>query len=290
MNLPKQDIQKTTLDINQTSKDLYTKKERAEIEENLKFTNSKLSPLVWESEAAWFSVMEWSRAITKCRHCKNEENCSSNSRGYVPTINYIGNISYRPCRRYIEFLEQKKNESILSLANIPTRYKTMTFSNMDNSNKSIVDFAKEVANKNTDMGLVLTGGTGVGKTHIAVSIAKEYLDLRKGTVAFYSCPKLRQDMNEVNDYSTFAKRMEHCLNADLLILDDLGAEGYSDAWGRYLYQIIDSRHINVKPYVITTNLSLAELSKKMGLQGERLISRMREDCKVAEMKGKDRRI
>jgi len=64
---------------------------------------------------------------------------------------------------------------------------------------------------------------------------------------------------------------------DLLVLDDLGAEKTSEWVNDRLYLIVNRRYESGKPVVVTTNLSLDELIRKVG---ERTVSRLCEICET----------
>jgi DNA replication protein DnaC len=103
--------------------------------------------------------------------------------------------------------------------------------------------------------LVLMGGYGVGKTHLAAAIAHERLN--EGSPVFFSIvPDLLDHLR-----ATFAPAAEiryddmfdRIREAGLLILDDLGAEN-GTAWAtEKLFQLINYRYNFRIPTVITTN-------------------------------------
>jgi DNA replication protein DnaC len=76
-------------------------------------------------------------------------------------------------------------------------------------------------------------------------------------------------------------------NVSLLILDDLGAEKSSEFTIQSLYLIIDRRYSEIRPTIITSNLSLGQISEKVG---DRIASRIAGMCRVVELKGRDRRL
>lgn len=92
--------------------------------------------------------------------------------------------------------------------------------------------------------------------------------------------KEHSDMSEssiIEDYSTIKR----------LFLDDIGVEKTSDWSLQTLYSIIDRRYREMRQTIITSNLSLEEISDKVG---DRIASRIAEMCKIIELKGKDRRL
>ena len=73
---------------------------------------------------------------------------------------------------------------------------------------------------------------------------------------------------------------------ELLVLDDVGVEKYSDWMADQMYQIIDHRWKNRKPMIITSNLSLEDLGKSYKPQ---IASRIMGSCKPIRFTDRDRR-
>ena len=122
-----------------------------------------------------------------------------------------------------------------------------------------LDAAKEFA-EHPEKWLYLHGPTGVGKTHIAVAIAKVQSD-RGRSVTFWSVPdlldNLRHSYSNPNE-STFYELFDAVRNCELLILDDFGAQQMTDWALEKLYQIIAHRHDRLLPTVITSQYILWE--------------------------------
>lgn len=114
--------------------------------------------------------------------------------------------------------------------------------------------------------LLLQGGTGLGKTFLSACIAREVA--AKGcSVCYDSCSaaldaferqKFSRDPEEAEAASVRVKRMLSC---DLLILDDLGTEMVTPMSLSALYTLIDSRLVNGKKTIISTNCSDEKLRR-----------------------------
>ncbi len=103
--------------------------------------------------------------------------------------------------------------------------------------------------------LVLAGENGCGKTHLAVAIAKRCLD--EGLITLFAV------VPDLLDYlrSTFSPKTEECYDeafmkmreADLVILDDLGAEANTSWAQEKLFQLLNYRYNARLATVLTTN-------------------------------------
>jgi DNA replication protein DnaC len=112
--------------------------------------------------------------------------------------------------------------------------------------------------------LLIQGGYGSGKTHLAAAIANECVSRGVPTL-FLTVPDLLDTLRFTYDAEdvTFEERFDQIRNATLLVLDDFGTQS-ATAWAQEkLFQILNYRYINHLPLVITTNLSLEELEGRM---------------------------
>ncbi len=113
--------------------------------------------------------------------------------------------------------------------------------------------------------LLLQGGYGCGKTHLAAAIANRQIE--QGLPAlFVGVPDLLDHLRATFGPSsevTYDERFEQVRSERLLILDDLGAES-ATAWAQEkLYQILDYRYVRGLPTVITTNVDLDRLDPRV---------------------------
>ena len=111
--------------------------------------------------------------------------------------------------------------------------------------------------------LLLQGGYGCGKTHLAAAIANFAVGMGVPTL-FLTVPDLLDMLRfsyDSND-TTFENRFNEIRNASLLILDDFGTQNATGWAQEKLFQIINYRYINKLPLVITTNLSLDDIEAR----------------------------
>lgn len=117
--------------------------------------------------------------------------------------------------------------------------------------------------------LVLKGGYGCGKTHLAAAIANVCVE-RAQPVLFITVPDLLDHLRAAfapsspgNETAPFDARFHQVRTAPVLILDDLGTES-ATSWAREkLYQILNHRYNARLPTVITTNHELEDIPLRL---------------------------
>jgi len=112
--------------------------------------------------------------------------------------------------------------------------------------------------------LLIQGGYGCGKTHLAAAVADECVSLGVPTL-FLTVPDLLDSLRFAYDDKevTFEERFEQIRDAPLLVLDDFGTQS-ATTWAREkLFQILNYRYINHLPLVLTTNLALEQIEGRM---------------------------
>jgi len=223
-----------------------------------------------------------------------------------------------PCRR------SDRAGKLLAAAKIPRRYQGCTFDSFKSEPNTTQDNALLFARTlvldypAVDRGLLFMGSTGVGKTHLAVAIVKGLID--KGFACLFS--EFGSLLKEIQDsYNPISKSSElrvlaPVYQADVLVLDELGATIPTDWVRDTMYQIINKRYNDHKLTVFTTNYldepkleddsmaaaaSVRTFSRKVNADkiremttledriGTRLRSRLYEMCTKVVMDGEDYR-
>ncbi len=112
--------------------------------------------------------------------------------------------------------------------------------------------------------LLLQGGYGCGKTHLAAAIANYAVGMGVPTL-FLTVPDLLDTLRFAydSDDTTFEERFDEIRNAHLLVLDDFGTQNATSWAQEKLFQIVNYRYINKLPTVITTNLALDEIEARI---------------------------
>ncbi|HHX63043.1 MAG TPA: ATP-binding protein [Epulopiscium sp.] len=161
--------------------------------------------------------------------------------------------------------------------------------NMQNLYRFCVHF---VHNFNSSFqNILFHGNTGLGKTFLCNCIAKDLLDQGK-TVLYLPAVQLFQLFETARfhreDMEEFSKEMlDTLLTVELLIIDDLGTEFITSFTGPELFNTINTRVLNRKATMISTNLSLEELKEQYS---DRIVSRILGSYEVLPVFGQDIRI
>ncbi len=209
---------------------------------------------------------------------------------------------------------------MLLQARIPSRYLTCSLGDFDYdaADESLSAaflmahrFAQGYPALTRGNGILFTGPSGLGKTHLAVSVLKYVIEHRGATGFFWEHKELLDKVRSFYDGHVAGaedKLLRSVIACDLLVLDDLGDITPSDwTWDTTSY-ILNSRYNKNRSTIITTNLpnaanfqardgeetsQLAQARRAMrrltlGDQiGERMRSRLQEMCVVVEMQGED---
>lgn len=179
-------------------------------------------------------------------------------------------------------LLKKQSFESFSLDMYPEQVRPTIKKNYDKLKKYVDNFENDKTN------FLLVGGTGLGKTHLSTSVAKELVD-RGYFVVFEIAQNIFADFE--SDYfrdrfSDTEMLSERYLECELLIIDDLGTEIVTNRSLSYLYNIINTRLNKNLPIIINTNLSGKDLEK---LYNERIFSRLLGDFVHLKFEGDDMR-
>lgn len=110
--------------------------------------------------------------------------------------------------------------------------------------------------------LLFIGKTGLGKTHLSLSIAARVLERGFGVVYGAAQNLLSPVSQEYFRFSGEDDRMRALLECDLLIIDDLGTELHSSFTNAVIYNLLNTRLLQKRPTILNTNLSLPELEAR----------------------------
>jgi DNA replication protein DnaC len=149
----------------------------------------------------------------------------------------------------------------LDAARIPPRFRDCSFHTYYPKNDSQY-FAHSFANRVVDeypaveTGLLFMGPVGVGKTHLAIAVLRELIERKGATCLFYesgSLLKAIQDSYNPVSQSSEMRVLAPVYQAEVLVLDELGATVPTNWVRDTLYQIINTRYNQKRLTIFTTN-------------------------------------
>jgi DNA replication protein DnaC len=240
----------------------------------------------------------------RCEHCDGT--------GFV-IADRDGREYAQPCSCRRGAAGEGSPDQLLQTARIPPRYEHCSLANFEPGAPSLraalekgMSYCNGFPHLGPDegLGLLLTGDNGVGKTHLAVAVLRELMTRKGVRGQFWDFHELiREIRNSYNPETKTSELMvlEPVVEADVLLLDDLGAWKMTDWMNDTLFYVLNSRYLAKRATIITTNYQDADREKVLAADflarkeflveriGQRLRSRLMEMCVVISMTGPDRR-
>ena len=188
-----------------------------------------------------------------------------------------------------ECWQQRQSQSLIKSARIPQRYAHCALSNFEihgDTQRAAHQKALRLVEQFpvVDKGLLFYGAAGVGKTHLAVALMKEVIVRKSVRAVFYEVRELLKlvrdtyrDSSEMSELDV----LKPVLEAELLVLDDLGAEKKSEWVDETLGLVVNTRYSERRLTVLTTNLRDVESTEPNSFVfhlGLRTRSRLKEMC------------
>lgn len=230
--------------------------------------------------------------------------------GLVRVVDASGNWVSRPC----QCQELERENRRITAAQIPTRYRDCTLDTFEiyhGADPSLRDalltarrFVDEYPAGTAGKGLLFTGTMGVGKTHLAVGVLQRLARERGVRGLFCDYRELLKSIQ--NSYNpevrtTELQLLKPVFAADVLVLDDLGAQKPNEWVWDTVALILNARYNDRQSTIITTNYDdlpaaggrltdpeRAAREQTLGDRiGDRMLSRLGEMCVRVRMTGKD---
>lgn len=234
------------------------------------------------------------KKLKKCEFCGRELNPVGLD--YLYANLSLDNIEYErcTCKKAQEYWKEKdkqdyeiaKRKHFREIINkiykqnyIGRKIQNLNFENFNSNseNELAIVIAKDYVNKNITSantnGLIIMGESGVGKTHLAASIANKLIENDK-IVLMGRLTTLLDMIKETFKDNTKSENelIELYSNVDMIIIDDLGTEKISNWALEKLYTIIENRNENRLPIIITTRFDKQGLIERFSkCQDEQLV-------------------
>ena len=217
---------------------------------------------------------------------------------YGSGMEVVAGKGARPCRCRAEARKAKLIEAAL----IPRRYGECSLQSYkpaqgNASQLRAFNYAFRLVREypGVDRGLLFMGTVGVGKTHLSVAILKGLVEKGVACLFYEFGSLLKEIQNSYNPVSQTSelKVLAPVFEAEVLVLDELGASKPTDWVRDTMMQVINTRYNDRKMTIFTTNyLDDKRSERDETLEdriGVRLRSRLFEMCKTVQIRGEDYR-
>lgn len=176
-------------------------------------------------------------------------------------------------------------------SNLGARFSNRTFDNFDpRKDQNAFNVCRNYANDEDIFSrkrnsLMLMGGVGSGKTHLAAAIANTLID-RGIPVLFGTYSEQLEKIREEYDQTGQKKHLSMMKNTPMLVLDDIGKERKTAWTQQILFDVVNYRYEHLLPIIITTNFDADGLANHCE---EAVWSRLYEMSSAVTTSGKDYR-
>ncbi|MDD4706131.1 MAG: primosomal protein DnaI [Bacilli bacterium] len=244
--------------------------------------------------------------LGNCSKCKSLHECKNKVTGFVYYPKLENNrllFDYVACKYKKKELKEAENiKSDFFEMPVEIRKAKMADIHKDDAKrltiiKWLTNFHKNYQKDNKIKGLYLYGSFGSGKTYLLSALLNELSKKDYDTVIIYY-PELLRSLKESFESNDFSIKINRIKKADLLLLDDIGAETVT-SWNRdeILGTILQYRMDNKLATFFTSNLNLEELelhfiiNKSPGeaIKARRIIERIKQITEYQKLISENRR-
>ncbi len=253
-------------------------------------------------EASLSELLIYKKEIVLCEPCKGLDMCKQETRGMQPVLKYRrGRITleYKPCPFLVAYQQRNRSKNRIDSLFLPKMILDASLNDFHMHTEErkhiyqkIMGLSNQYAKGETIKGLYIHGRYQIGKTYALAAIANRFSELGYSVMIAYYPDLVREIKSSIGE-GNLEQRIEALKSTDILCLDDMGGEAFSE-WIRdeVLGPILQYRLLDQKPTFITSNMPLAELignlvsTKQQGeqIKGYRIIERIKALTESINMK------
>ena len=154
----------------------------------------------------------------------------------------------------INYKDSRAAEGIIKAANFPFRknIEDYDFSFQPSVSENQIKELSNLSFIEKHENIIFIGNSGVGKTHLAVSLGIEAAKHRN-SVYFITCHNLMQKLNKAQKENRLDKQLQHLAQYKVLIIDEIGYLPVDHQGSNLFFQLITRRYMN-KSTIVTTNM------------------------------------
>ncbi len=171
-------------------------------------------------------------------------------------------------KKYINNLTNKDYSKIFAMG-IPINYREKTLKNLYITSKIKEKIKEKIKSLNN---IFITGEAGNGKTHLAVALLIDYGERNPLNCKFINIPKMfLKIQSKIKNDEDYTQTIDEISSLSFIVLDDLGIGNITDYKKDVIYCIINERLNNNKQTIVTSNLTIENISE---IYDERIASRI----------------
>lgn len=253
------------------------------------------------------TLYEYKTQSKQCSHCTSLDACRNVLKGYTPILHVENNkihLSYEKCKTTLDYDRRSVQQDLIQSLYMPKEILSATVGGIDNDDsrrpaiREVLNFIHEAKSGLPTKGFYFHGPFGVGKTYFLGALANELKKQGISSMLIYMPEFVREIRDSFKDDSVNEK-VNYFKNADVLMIDDIGAETQS-AWFRdeVLGSILQYRMMEKLPVFFTSNYNLEQLESQLSVttrggvekvKAGRIMERIKQVSKPIQLYGENRR-
>lgn len=252
-------------------------------------------------------LYEYMTQSIRCSDCQSYAACKNMLKGYSPILEVVQgeiHLAYEKCQNHLLYDKQAEKQDLMKSLYIPREILQAEFEDLiitperRQAFNAVDDFLNKTEKALPERGIFFTGNFGVGKTYFLGAIANRLKTFNLSSMIIYM-PEFVREMRDAIRDNNVQEKIDAFKNADVLMLDDIGAETFS-AWFRdeVLGSILQYRMMERLPVFLTSNYTMDQLEEILAsstkgtvekVKARRIMERIRQVSTEIELRGENMR-